>query len=261
MSFSLTMGMFAHFFLLGFTVEESSLYERRSDHNIRQRNIFTSLGKDHMLRRRRLTGVYSKTFVQDSAHVRTVLHTLLFDQYLPRLVQQAASGTPYGILSQNLAYGLDTVSAFMVGLPFGTRFLVDETARDEWLGMYLKSHPNDYMYWLLENQMLTKWLRNIGWNVVPSYVEEAHHWLEDWALQVVDKVEEYLVYDGHMGDQGNGKWPVVYRQLRVALTQETENHTSKLDSATSFQEQRLELASETLDQLGLLIPRIFSKLC
>ncbi|KAF2004149.1 cytochrome P450 [Amniculicola lignicola CBS 123094] len=213
-----------------------------------QRNIFTSLGKDHVPRRRRITNVYSKTFIQDSPQVREILSTLVFQRYLPVLQNASHKQIPFGILGLNLAYGIDAVGAFMVGLPRATQFILDVEARNIWLDAYLESHPSDYMFWLLEAPTLTRFLAKIGLDPIPKSVEQAHHKLEEWALRLTDETEEAW-NEANLKPHSGRDTPIVYNQLRLAISQELRNSGLKEDEASLYEVQRLELASEILDQL------------
>jgi hypothetical protein len=167
---------------------------------------------------------------------------------MPQLLQSAQTKVPIGVLGLNLAYGLDSVSAFMVGLPRGTLFIHDVDARNAWLGEYLKSHPNDYMFWLLEAPWVIELGSRLGLNVVPKWVPQAHHTLEDWAIRLVDETENALTAMSE--ETTDGTFPLVYHRLRQSISREQENSGIPWDKASSYEGQRLELASETLDQLG-----------
>ncbi|MCJ1391113.1 hypothetical protein MMC18_003975 [Xylographa bjoerkii] len=136
----------------------------------------------------------------------------------------------------------------MVGVPRGTNFICNKGDRDAWLGDYLKSHPSEYMFWLLETPNLTAILARVGLNPVPKWVAQAHHRLEHWAWDLVDRSEAALATTNSK-DLGDGKFPLVYNQLRLALNQERRQIYENEDITASHAEQRDELASEILDQL------------
>ena len=152
------------------------------------------------------------------------------------------------MLDLDIAYGLDFVSAFIFGISRSTNFIEDVQARDSWLATFLKSHPVDYMFWLLELPSLTRWLTKISIHVVPNWYWEAHDDLDKWSLQVLDAAEDAIakqpVEDMEVGDR-----PVVYSQLKRAMAKEQHNKGSQ-NGVTTSQQQRFELASECLDHIG-----------
>ena len=58
---------------------------------------------------------------------------------MPIIRESARAEKLFGVLSMSLAYGIDFVSAFMVGLPRGTKSIEDTKARYIWLVEFLKS--------------------------------------------------------------------------------------------------------------------------
>lgn len=129
---------------------------------------------------------------------------------LPVLWKTAGTNTPIDILSVNLAYGLDFVGAFAFGLSQGTNFIQDEESRRQWLDEYLKSHPPEYMFWLIEHPNLTRWLRKVGIYLVPRWYKEADENFDNWALRMIDKTEKVL-QDGLTEERAAaGEMPVLY---------------------------------------------------
>lgn len=169
---------------------------------------------------------------------------------LPLIWTAAEGNTPIDILSVNFAYGLDVVSAFVFGLSRGTNFVQDLERRQKWLEEYRKSHPSEYMFWLLEHPNLTKQLRRIGIHIVPKWFTVADKDFDKWGMRMIDAAEESL-QAGLVEDRAiSGEMPIAYYQLKNAMSKE-----QKLEACASFipnPAQRLELASECLDQLGEL---------
>ncbi|KAL9099682.1 MAG: hypothetical protein Q9163_004856 [Psora crenata] len=212
-------------------------------------NTFSALGKEHMVHRRRITSVYAKSYIQRDRHVLKIIHTL-FGRLSPQICESARTGKPIDVLRLNMAYGLDFVSAFIFGIPQGTNFLQDLQARDHWLSGYLKSHPNEHMFWLLEMHGLRRWARVFGVKLVPDWIWEARRNLDQWALRMVDNTEEAIGMKS-VNDTPDGEFPVVYNQLKLALAQ--ERHMKGIDLTLGPPaEERLQLASECLDHIGRL---------
>ena len=216
----------------------------------RTRNTFSSLGAgEHVQYRRRSAIIYAKSCIQRSPHVRKIVCTILLQRYMSIIRKSVQSGTASEILNLDFAYGLDFVSAFIFGLPRSSNFIENVKARDYWLVAYLKSHPADHMFWPLELPVLTAWLKKVGISVIPKWSSEAHDALDQWSLEMVDKTEDAIAKQSAL-DMSAGDCPVVYNQLRLALLEEQQKDEQDTKTAISGQ-QRLQLASECLDHLGI----------
>ena len=214
----------------------------------RSRNTFSSLGAEHSARRKRVTSVYAKSFIQSSRHVRAILSNVVQSRFLPLVDRSAKSQTAVDILSANFAYGVDVIAAFIFGLSHGTNFTQDLEDRQRWLDEYRKSHPTEYLFWLLEHPNLVKKLRKIGIHVVPKWYKLADDNFDKWGLTLIDNAEK-RIQDGLVEERTvSGDMPIVYAQLKEAIAGE-----QKLEGGMKFHtspQQRLELASECLDHLG-----------
>ena len=176
------------------------------------------------------------------------MSTVLLERYMPIICNSVRNGAEFDILELNFAYGLDVVSAFIFGISRSTNFIEDVEARNCWLATYLKSHPAEYMFWLLELPQLTKWLTKFGVSILPKWSTTAHNELDQWALQMVDKAE-IEVLGKPAADMLPGDCPVLYTQLRLSLAAEQQIQERRENVAPSPL-QRLQLASECLDHLG-----------
>ena len=156
-----------------------------------------------------------------------------------------------------MAYGLDYVSAFTFGLPRGTNFIEDVGARGVWLARYLKSHPNQYMFWLQDAPKMRFWLSKIGVHVVPLWVWKAREDFDQWALRIVNLTEEAMS-EVAADDMKDGDFPVVYNQLKIASAKEDQQEAQSLHASIPS-ERPSQLASECLDHLG--IPLCFRYNC
>ena len=167
---------------------------------------------------------------------------------MPLIERSAESQQPIDVLSVNFAYGLDVIAAFIFGLSQGTNFTQDLEDRQRWLDEYRKSHPTEYMFWLLEHPNVVRYLRKIGVHVVPKWYKLADEDFDKWGLTLIDKTEDFI-QSGLLEERTvSGEMPIVYAQLKEAIAKE-----HFLEEGIRFQpspQQRLELASECLDQLG-----------
>ena len=210
--------------------------------------MFSSLSPgEHTLRRRRFANIYSKSFIQRSPHVSTVMSILLFQRYMPIVSDSACQGTTFNLLNLNFAYGQDFINAFFFGISRGTNLIQNIDARNRWLDLYLKSHAENLSFWSLELPNITKWFARVGIQIMPEWYVEARRNLDAWALEMVDAAENAIFTQSakymHVGD-----FPVVYNQLRQALLKEQRGEDMFTNMRPSSQ-QRLELASECLDHI------------
>jgi hypothetical protein len=167
------------------------------------------------------------------------------NRLLPSL---STAGAGIDILAVNFAYGLDFVAAFIFGLSRGTDFLRDTKCRQAWLDEYRRSHPAEYMFWLLEHPRLVEGLARCGVRVVPRWYWGADEEFDAWGLRLIDETEKAL-QDG-LTEEGarSGDLPGMYYQLKKAMAAE-----EKLEDGAYFKPskaQRMELASECLDHIG-----------
>ncbi|KAF2790985.1 cytochrome P450 [Melanomma pulvis-pyrius CBS 109.77] len=226
-------------------LDKTSWYDFFINHGTR--NTFSALGKEHGTKRKRVSNVYAKSYVQNSRHVRAILAELVQGRLLPSCWEMAASNTPLDVLALNFAYGLDFVAAFIFGLSRGTDFLRDTACRQIWLEEYRKSHPSEYMFWLLEHPRLIKILSKFRIYIVPKWYHEADTDFDKWGEKLIDETEQALQNGFTEESAHSGDMPNVYFQQKRAMADEL-----KLGQGAYFKptpEQRLELASECLDHL------------
>lgn len=220
-----------------------------------KRNTFSALGSEHATRRRRVSNVYTKPCIQSSPHVQAIVVELLHGRLLPILAQSAHNELPVNILDLNFAYGLDFVSAYIFGISRSTNFLQQSGIRQHWLTEYRKSHPSEYMVWLQELPNLTYWLRRAAIYVVPKWYTKADEEFDKWALAMVDSTEGALQVTQAEKGFTAGDRPVVYEHLKMAMAEElgTKKPSWVVSPLFDPEQQRLELASECLDHMGMAL--------
>ncbi|KAJ5690710.1 Cytochrome P450 [Penicillium macrosclerotiorum] len=206
-------------------------------------NSFSSLTRDHNVRRHRISSVYTKPFVQGSEHVKNLLSEVLLGRLLPLLDSHAQTGQPVEVLTTGFAYSLDFVSAWLFGFPQGTNFLADTKARDQWLEMYANVYSSP-MYWLQEYPKAVSWLSKIGIHIVPkSYFRDCQKF-DSWVVPRVQACERRFSEANVWESQG---YPVVYAQLRSAMASEQASKSAEKFSPSESQIR--ELGSECLDHM------------
>ena len=217
----------------------------------RVRNTFSSLGSDHAIRRRRVSHIYSKEYLRKSPHVQ-VIKSHVLEACLSQLNASADNGVPIDFLSLSFAYSLDFMTGMIFGLPQATHFVRDVTERQQWLDLYLRSHPSKDMFWIQELPTLTKWLIRMGIPVISRSSKEGREGLERWALQKVDHAEDSLretPQGAPMALAASGHSALLYHHLKDYMTKEAMAK-DMAGCQQKFCRRRLEIASECLDHIG-----------
>ncbi|UNI23078.1 Unspecific monooxygenase [Purpureocillium takamizusanense] len=188
------------------------------------RNVFTSLAKDHRARRRSISSIYSRSFVQTSPHARAIMHSLMVDRMLPVLTRASASHDScrgLNVLPLFQSFALDFMSSFAFGVSRSFDFIRDEHARWRWINQFNLSYPPESAFWMKEYPLLVKLLPAVGIAMVPSGHSNARKACEDWALDKVEECEAVVQRAG--GDLRSamslppGELPVLYSHVRSGL--------------------------------------------
>ena len=92
--------------------------------------------KPHSEQKRMISHVYSKSYLQNSADLRTLSRVLLFDRFLPLLSSAAQNGNPVEVLEFFQAVNMDFMSAYLFGVTNSTNFICDVKARQHYIRTY-----------------------------------------------------------------------------------------------------------------------------
>lgn len=205
--------------------------------------MFTMTGnKDHSTRKKMLSNIYSKSFLQSSPHVQLISKTILFEHFLPIIQEAASSNTPINMYEINQAVTMDFVSAYLFGLANGTKMLQDRPLRERLLPLYHSRKPFEFYDQEVPN--LTSLLHTFGVRLIPEWCDEANRILGDWALKMYNKAARSV--DSNELDTE----PVVFKQLQQSIAKKTP--TDKKNPSPAKEEtkkQRLEIACELYDHL------------
>ncbi|KAK3939384.1 cytochrome P450 [Diplogelasinospora grovesii] len=214
------------------------------------KNMFSSIGKDHGFRRRRIAGVYAKSFVQSSPHVRAILTSVLCERMLP-LFTQSSNPAGLDLVPVLQSYALDFMSSFMFGLSRGLNFIRDEKAREYWFEEYNRAYPAKDMFWLLEvYPACTRFLCRLGFPLLPKGHDEAHDMFEKWALGKIQESEQALnVQLQEKNDTSPGELPILYNAVRTGIAKDAGIRDTEMGEFTPDHKQLCELASECYDHL------------
>lgn len=136
---------------------------------------------DHSDRKRALTSLYTKSYIQNSPELAKIFRKILFERLTPRLhawSQNPAAATAVEILDETKAYSLDVISAHLFGHDHGTNFLGqgDCPSRKRYLHAFANSQ--DARFGRIEFYEFTEWLRYLGLYPEPDIVTRSKQLIE-----------------------------------------------------------------------------------
>ncbi|KAK6211106.1 cytochrome P450 [Colletotrichum tabaci] len=227
----------------------------------------TLFSKPHSLRKRMVSNVYSKTFIQASPAAKSQSRAILFDRLLP-LLSASASLDPLGgagidVFSTFLATTMDFITAYIFGLRNATDFLRDKAYRDHWLQLYLARA--NHGFWPQELPRLTALCARVSggrWKPYPAWVDTANAEIAAWNRKLCERADEsihgkvkisslaagvVLKQDGH---EDPADTPIVFHALGAGIERERlANGEASLLYPTAIFQKDLFMASEVMDQV------------
>ncbi|MCJ1391105.1 hypothetical protein MMC18_003967 [Xylographa bjoerkii] len=198
--------------------------------------------KPHAIRKRMISNVYSKTYLQNSPEMYKISQVLLYQRLLPVIESLASEGREVDVHELNFAATMDFINAYLFGLGSGSNFIEDGPFRKHFLELYYSRKT--YTFWSQEMPKLTSFLHKLGIRLVPNFVDEANREIEAWCLSMCKGVEASTKTDARTA--GIDTSPVVYSQLAESL----ENSSIKSTSGIRPHPRDLTIASEMLDHLA-----------
>jgi hypothetical protein len=148
---------------------------------------------EHSARKRLISHVYSKSYIQSSAAAAAQSQAILYDRFLPILKDSGAEGhAAHGIdiYSVFMAATMDFIASYIFGLDNGSDFLGDKAYREHFLELY--KARNDYGYYDQELSQLTKLCRSLGIPLCPKWADSANKELASGACSSVPKWGSFL---------------------------------------------------------------------
>ncbi|KAL2149345.1 hypothetical protein VTH82DRAFT_8693 [Thermothelomyces myriococcoides] len=205
---------------------------------------------DHSARKRLISHVYSKSYIQSSAAATAQSRTIIYDRFLPIIEASAAeSQKPHGIdiYSVFMAATMDFIAAYIFGLDKGTDFLENKAYREHFLELYRAR--NDYGYYDQEMPRLTKFCRRIGIPLCPKWVDDSNKELGEWCLGLCAKMGD--VFNSDCPSQAEPlDQPIVWDALVGGLRKEAErNGQASVLYPTALSHRELSVASELFDHV------------
>ncbi|KAL8687113.1 MAG: hypothetical protein Q9218_006625 [Villophora microphyllina] len=211
-------------------------------------NMFsTKESKPHAARKRMLSNVYSKTFLQSSKEAHELTRLILFDRLLPTLDGFAAKGSPVEVYDLNYATTMDFVSSYLFGLSNDSNFIQDEEMRKRFLSWYWKR--SEHSFWVQEIPRITQIFQSMGINFVPQWVHAANAEIEAWAFRLCKAAEQAINAASEYTGKAHGTHPIVYSQLRDSLKKSRTKSDPSEKVGVSTNDDTL-VASELLDHVA-----------
>jgi cytochrome P450 len=212
------------------------------------RNMFSMpCSRSHASRKRMLSNIYSKSFLQASPTLAAITKQILFGRFLPRLDGFAANGESFDIYSEISGITMDFVTGYQFGLGQSSNFIQDVELRTKWLDWY--TSRIGFNFWPQECPRLTAFFERLGFEMVPDHVPKANREIEKWSLAMCDEATTYLrksdaskVEDVPEDQVEN--FPMVFSQMMAAMSRSRDYEDIEAE------QRRLEIASEMLDHLA-----------
>ncbi|PYH93902.1 cytochrome P450 [Aspergillus ellipticus CBS 707.79] len=206
-------------------------------------SMFTmTSNKTHSARKRMLSNIYSKSFLQSSPHMHLISETIILDRVLPIIHEAVSSDSPVDMHDLNQGLTMDFVSAYLYGLANGSNFLQDATFRRKMLGLYQSRKP--FEFYFQEVPDLLSWTKRLGLRLIPKWCDEANEILDAWGLQFCDKADECL------SSTALDVEPMVYKHLKQSISKQLPPKEKDSASYTKLvEQQRLDIACELYDHL------------
>lgn len=207
----------------------------------------TKESKPHAARKRLLSHVYSKSFVQSSPDLCDATRIILHHRLLPSLDSVATRGLSLEVLGLNYAVTMDFISSYLFGLSRENNFIRDVEMRKRFLSWHFKR--SEHAFWYQEIPRVTQWLQRIGLHLVPRWVDTANANIQSYVLHLCRAAEQSIqAASDHDHEKAHGTRPVVYSQLTDALKRAPVKAEGQKGGGGAEADE-LPVASEMLDHL------------
>lgn len=194
--------------------------------------------KAHSSRKRLLSNIYSKSFLQSSPHIHLISETIMLDRFLPLIYKAVSDNALVDMHDLNQGLTMDFVSSYLYGLANGSNFLQDEAFRRRMLHLYQCRKPFEFYH--QEVPDLLAWTKKVGLRLIPKWCDEANEVLDAWGLGFCDKADECMASTRLETE------PMVYKQLKQGILKQ-QKATGLPDEDP--EKQKCEIACELYDHL------------
>jgi cytochrome P450 len=104
--------------------------------------VCTVQHSNHAAQKRKIAGLYIKSYVHQSRNLEIVCKRTVFDYLLPQLRQLASGQNDVDVVSIFEAVSVDTITGYLFGPKHGTNFVQDMAARERYFGAWNKLRSN-----------------------------------------------------------------------------------------------------------------------
>ena len=206
--------------------------------------MFSTKGsKEHSSRKRMVSNVYSKSYLQSSHELHSISDNIIYKRYLPTLDALVKEKTAVDVHELNFAVTMDSINAYIFGLSNGSNFIQDVKTRRYVLHEYMCRRP--YGFFDQELPGLSTYLAYIGILLTPNWVEDATQAVQVFCLNMCNAARVSIESGVQPAPEDT---PTVYKYLYQSIISSTAN--SKPSTPQLGQNSNLLVASELLDQLA-----------
>src|SRR3954453_24009737 len=138
----------------------------------------------HSAKKRLMSNIYSKSYLQSSAQLHENSLVLLRDRFLPFIQETAVTQTAVDVHDMNNGFTMDFMSAYQFGLACSTKHSIDSSAKHHYLQQY--HSRKDYEFHSQEIPRVKAWCKGLGFSLVPRQIEEANGFIEKMGMKMCD---------------------------------------------------------------------------
>lgn len=217
-------------------------------------NLSSSLDPiSHAIRKKRITHVYSKSYLHNSPAVTGLMDRVIRQHFLSLVTDSAKQERPFDTMRIFSALALDLVTGYTFGVNNGTNFLHNTEQHDWCTGEIHNGRPYDIMFWLHEFPETVAFLERVGLLSKERY--KSLESLHVFCLGMCDRAEKSL-NDSNAQETAPEEFPTVYQHFKRSLDKEGLSSTPSVEKyqLTGHQPiccspQQLEIAAEVGDQI------------
>ncbi|KAK5111281.1 hypothetical protein LTR85_012222 [Meristemomyces frigidus] len=218
-------------------------------------NLSSSLDAlSHTIRKRRITHVYSKSYLQSSPAVTGLMDRVIRHRFLSLVAGYARDQRSFDTMTLLSALALDLVTGYTFGVKNGTDFLNNSKEHAKCIGQIHTGRPYPMMFWLHEFPETVSFLERIG--VLSKERYESLEALHVFCLNMCHRTETALA-DSSAEETAPEDYPTVYQQFKRSLDKEGLSATPSVEKYSKLSghkpitcsPQQLEIAAEVGDQI------------
>jgi unspecific monooxygenase len=171
----------------------------------------------HSAHKRLFSNVYSKSYVQNSLDISTFNSRILTQKVFPKIAASVADGASIDVLRLNMAFSMDTMSAYEFGSAYGTDFLDDEVACRRFLAAF--AVVKNGFFWAGRLPTMTQNLERIGISLVAQEALDGQAYMEEMCWKLCSRVHTAIETNSL---EPTSTVPVVYAQRLSSQTKSME---------------------------------------